>query len=63
MKTKNELNDFYESELKSDLSSLEKFRKNTKKKRLRATIISLIILGLFILLRWMKNNMAFFEDK
>jgi len=63
MKTKNELKEFYESELKVDISSLEKFRKESRKKKLVTTLVSLILLVLYVLLRWTKNNMTFFDDK
>lgn len=63
MKTKAELKQFYESELKGNISSLEKYRKDSKKKKWRTAVVSLILLGIYVLFRWMKNNMAFFDDK
>ncbi len=63
MKTKEELKEFYESELKNDIASLEEFRKNTRKNKWIAVLTSAGCIGIFLLLRQAKNNMAFFEDK
>ncbi len=62
MKTKEELRNFYEKELKSDISSLEDYRSKTIKERLKVAISTIICIGLFVLLTWLKD-IVYFEGK
>ncbi len=62
MKTKEELKSFYEEELKGDISSLEDYRNKTIKEKLKASISTVIFIGLLVLLTWLKN-IVHFEGK
>ncbi len=62
MKTKEELKNFYEKELKSDISSLEDYRSKTIKEKFKASISTVICIGVFVLLTWLKN-IVHFEGK